>query len=91
MNISKIIKIYKSTFEVLIVAVENDNLNFEQQQTTKDRAQSATRSNHWLVQNAKKPRVSEAGSKILGAGVNLRPSGYEPDELPGLSEPKNRK
>jgi hypothetical protein len=32
--------------------------------------------------NAKKPRLSEAGSKSLGAGVNLRPSGYQARNWP---------
>jgi hypothetical protein len=35
--------------------------------------------------------MCEAGSKNLGAGVNLRPSGYEPDELPGGDYPPNAK
>jgi hypothetical protein len=35
--------------------------------------------------NAKKPRSFLRGFRLRGEDLNLRPSGYEPDELPGCS------
>jgi hypothetical protein len=35
--------------------------------------------------NEKKPRSFLRGFRLRGEDLNLRPSGYEPDELPGCS------
>jgi hypothetical protein len=58
--------------------------------TSQEKNLAKTCGGRFPAQNGKAPRLTPAGLLIWlrGQDLNLRPSGYEPDELPGCSTPR---